>query len=57
MHVHVSHPDGEAKFWLEPHMALAGAHGLSARQLAELHVLLTARRLEIENAWRKHFPS
>lgn len=23
MHVHVSHPDGEAKFWLEPSVALA----------------------------------
>jgi len=57
MHVHVPHPDGAAQFWLEPHVALAGAHGLSAQQLAELHVLVTARRLEIENAWRKHFPS
>lgn len=28
MHVHVAHPDGEAKFWLEPTVALATAVGM-----------------------------
>ena len=35
MHVHASHPDGEAKFWLTPEVALADSVELSARQLAE----------------------
>ena len=30
MHVHVQSPDGEAKFWLEPTIALAHNHGLKA---------------------------
>lgn len=29
IHVHVAHPDGEAKFWLEPGVTLAGHTGLS----------------------------
>jgi len=27
IHVHVSHPDGEAKFWLPPHIHLATSVG------------------------------
>jgi Domain of unknown function (DUF4160) len=27
MHVHVSYPDGEAKFWLQPEIALAESVG------------------------------
>lgn len=33
MHVHVSHPDGEAKFWLAPEVTVADSVGLSAHQL------------------------
>ena len=33
IHVHVSHPDGEAKFWLTPGVALANHTGLSATQI------------------------
>jgi hypothetical protein len=29
MHVHAQCPDGEAKFWLEPTIALAHNYGLS----------------------------
>lgn len=36
MHVHVTSPEGEAKFWLEPILALAGHTGLSARELARV---------------------
>jgi hypothetical protein len=28
MHVHVASADGEAKFWLEPRLELAEAHGI-----------------------------
>jgi hypothetical protein len=33
IHVHVSHVDGEAKFWLTPQVGLANHTGLSATQL------------------------
>lgn len=32
MHIHVHSPDGEAKFWLEPVIALANSQGLSAKK-------------------------
>ena len=31
MHVHVAHPDGEAKFWLDPRIALAAVIGPSPK--------------------------
>jgi hypothetical protein len=37
MHVHVSHPDGEAKYWLEPSISLAQNFGLSAQHLLRLN--------------------
>lgn len=36
VHVHVSCPIGEAKFWLEPVVALAQVSGLSKRQINEI---------------------
>jgi Domain of unknown function (DUF4160) len=30
LHIHVSHPDGEAKFWLNPSIELARNIGLSS---------------------------
>lgn len=55
MHVHVAHPDGEAKFWLTPTVALATQIGLSAQQLKEAERIVRAHQQEIENAWHKHF--
>ena len=40
MHVHVYCGDGEAKFWLEPHI----------EQIIEVH------DDELKRAWHKHFP-
>jgi hypothetical protein len=57
MHVHVSHPDGEAKFWLTPQVAMATNSGLSAKQLKEAERLVMIHFEEITNAWRTHFPS
>ena len=57
MHVHVSHPDGEAKFWLTPELALATSVGLSPKQLKEAERLVSVHLEEIANAWRTHFPS
>lgn len=55
MHVHVSHPDGEAKFWLAPEVALADSVGLSARQLAEAQDVVERHTGEIRDAWLRHF--
>ena len=57
MHVHMSCPDGEAKFWLEPVVALADFTGLSKPQLTEMHQLVEAHRDEVAAAWQKHFGS
>lgn len=55
MHVHVAHPDGEAKFWLEPIIALATHTGLSAKELAEAERVVARHIKEITDAWNKHF--
>jgi hypothetical protein len=55
MHVHVQHADGEAKFWLEPAIALAHNYGLSTRQVATALRLVKEHQDEIRSAWKKHF--
>ena len=47
IHVHVAHPDGEAKFWLDPRVELA-TH-TDAQQTVERHIE------EVRNAWSRHF--
>jgi hypothetical protein len=54
MHVHVLSPDGEAKFWLEPEVALAKSHGLRQGQISQLREIVEARKDEIAEAWNKH---
>jgi hypothetical protein len=55
MHVHVSSPDGEAKFWIEPVVALADYQEFSDRQLREIQKVVEAHASEITKAWKKHF--
>jgi hypothetical protein len=55
IHVHVAHPDGEAKFWLMPEIAVATATGLSARQIADAKAVVVTHFEEIQNAWNHHF--
>ena len=57
LHVHVAHPDGEAKFWLTPQVALATQTGLSAKQQREAQAVVEAHVWEIRNAWNHHFGS
>jgi len=57
IHVHVAHPDGEAKFWLTPAVALATSVGLSEQQLGEAKSLVERHLEEIQNAWSRHFGS
>ena len=55
VHIHVTSEDGEAKFWLEPVVSLAVAHGLNPRKLAEIQRIVEAHRHEIAKAWQSHF--
>ncbi len=55
MHIHISSPDGEAKFWIKPVVALADYSGFSDRQLKELERLVKKHEKEIETTWNKHF--
>jgi hypothetical protein len=55
MHVHVSHADGEAKFWLDPIVALVQSIGLNERQLKEAHRLIEEHDHDIRSAWHRHF--
>lgn len=56
MHVHVHHADGEAKFWLEPTVALAASYGLNAPRVNEASKLIEGHLDEIRRAWGEHFP-
>lgn len=55
LHVHVHCADGEAKFWLEPHIELAQNYGLTDRQIRAAEALIRKRENDIRSAWRKHF--
>ncbi len=55
MHVHVSCVDGEAKFWLEPHIELAVNYRLSRAQLREVEDIIEEQQDEFRAAWHRHF--
>jgi len=53
--VHVSGPDGEAEFWLEPTIQLAQNFRLDARQLRAIEVLIRENENAIRRARRDYF--
>jgi len=55
IHIHVSCPEGEAKFWLEPLISLNQHYGLSPRTLKEIQRVIEEHENEIVRAWKKHF--
>jgi hypothetical protein len=55
IHVHVAHPDGEAKFWLTPGVQLATSTGLNAQQLLDAQQTIEQHLGEITHAWHLHF--
>lgn len=57
MHVHLSHTDGEAKFWLDPRIELAMSQGLSQTQLNLAIDLVRQNETVIRDAWNIHFGS
>jgi hypothetical protein len=54
-HVHVQGPKGEAKFWLDPEIALAQNYGLSVRLVRKAHRLIEEHQDDIRAAWKAHF--
>ncbi len=54
-HVHVATPEGIAKFWLEPTIALADYHGLNARELRAIEQMVREHEDEFSTAWDRHF--
>lgn len=54
MHIHIASPDGEAKFWIEPLVALADYKGISKHELKELEKVVKDHVKEIAGAWKKH---
>lgn len=55
MHVHVEGPDGEAKFWLEPILALATHTGLTSRELKQMQKIVEENHAQVVSEWKKHF--
>ena len=55
MHVHVMSASGEAKFWLEPEIAVARSTGLSPRELARIRRIIKSHEIELCHAWQSHF--
>ena len=55
-HVHVYCGDGEAKFWLEPHIELAKNFRLSRTQIKEIEAIIEGHYDELRRAWKEHFP-
>ena len=42
-HVHITCPEGQAKFWLEPIVSLAHFHGIQARVLKQLQLIVEVK--------------
>lgn len=57
IHVHVSAPEGEAKFWIDPIVSLADSYGLSIKPLNKLQKIVEEHKNEIKRSWKKHFKS
>lgn len=57
IHVHVQSADGEAKFWLEPVIAVAQHTGLSRREIGEAQQLVQEHENDLRSAWHRHFGS
>lgn len=55
MHVHITCPEGEAKFWVEPIISLASFYGLSAQKLNDLQKLVEGHKNEIAKKWQTYF--
>ena len=55
IHVHVSHPEGEAKSWLTPSVHLEKNIVLSGEQVRQAQAVVEGHIQEIQDAWNRHF--
>lgn len=55
MHVHIVSGDGEAKFWLEPEIALTRNYYYNRRQLKEIESIMEVHYDELISTWKQHF--
>lgn len=55
MHIHIECADGEAKFWIEPIIALATYCKLNPKKLNEIRKIVEAHKSEIVKEWKRHF--
>jgi Domain of unknown function (DUF4160) len=55
VHIHVSSPRGEAKFWLEPAIKMAHNYGLEAREIRQLEKIIHEHKDKIILSWKEHF--
>lgn len=54
-HIHVACPEGSAKFWIEPILALAFHHNLSTGALRRIEEIIKEHEDEFKSAWDRHF--
>jgi hypothetical protein len=54
-HIHVISSKGEAKFWLEPVIALANSEGLSQIELRRVQKITERNREKFRKAWKDFF--
>jgi len=55
IHIHVTSPEGEAKFWLEPTVSLATSYNLTPRQLMNIQKFIEDHKNEIKRKWKSYF--
>jgi hypothetical protein len=55
VHIHVQTPDGEAKFWLEPLIALAEFYDLDTKELRKIESIIREHANEFTTRWKDHF--
>ena len=55
MHVHIETAEGNAKFWLEPLVALVTFHNLSTRDLNRIDQIVREHQDEFISDWHRHF--
>lgn len=55
IHIHVSCSDGEAKFWLDPVVALAEHYGLLSKELKDIQKIIEKHDDKIKKSWKLHF--
>jgi hypothetical protein len=53
MPIHISSPDGEAKFWLEPSVELADCTGFKKKDLGNLQKTVEEQANEFKLTWKK----